>query len=231
MAEPSLLLTGLFVALLLLTLGGALSGVARWSPKLDAASAAIALTLWLTATGALAQLGVMQNWQSFPPPAVLVFTTGLLATVLISRMRWAKAFAVNAPIAFLVGFQAFRLPLELIMHHAANEGVMPIQMSFSGQNFDILTGALAVVIGGLALVREVPRPLLWVFTGVGLGLLINIVTIAVRSMPVIAAYGPTQLNLWVTIVPFVWLPTIFVTLALFGHLLLIERLRKPPSAE
>lgn len=229
MAEPSLLLTGLFVGLLVGTLAGALAGIASWSPKLDAATAAVAIALWLLVTGALAQLGVIQNWETFPPPAVLVFTFGLVATLVLSRMRWAKAFAGAAPIAFLVGFQAFRLPLELVMHHAADTGVMPVQMSFSGHNFDIATGALAVILGGLALVRDVPRPLLWAFSGIGLGLLANIVTIAIRSMPVIAAYGPEQLNLWVTIVPFVWLPTVFVTLALFGHLLLIERLRKPPT--
>ncbi|MDX1982954.1 MAG: hypothetical protein SFV51_21975 [Bryobacteraceae bacterium] len=36
------------------------------------------------------------------------------------------------------------LPLELVMHHAAAEGRMPVQMSYSGWNFDIVTGITAI---------------------------------------------------------------------------------------
>lgn len=229
MAEPSVLLTGLFVALLLLTVGVGVAATARWT-KIHAGPATLVMGCWMALTGALAQFGVLQNWERFPPPAVLLFAFGLLMTLALSRMRWAKNLAGEAPIAFLVGFQAFRLPLELIMHRAASEGVMPIQMSFSGQNFDIATGLLAALIGLWGVVSEPPRAVLWAFTGIGLGLLINILTIAIRSTPVIAAYGPEQLNVWVTITPFVWLPTVFVTMAFFGHLLLIQRLLHPPKA-
>ncbi len=229
MAEPSVLLTGLFVTLLLVTLGICVAATARWT-KIQPGPATLVIACWMAFTGALAQFGALQNWESFPPPAVLLFTFGFLMTLALSRMRWAKKLAGEAPIALLVGFQAFRIPLELIMYRAATEGVMPIQMSFSGQNFDIITGILAALIGLWGVVSDAPRAILWAFTGIGLGLLINIVTIAIRSTPVIAAYGPEQLNLWVTIAPFVWLPTVFVTLALFGHLLLIQRLQHPPKS-
>lgn len=228
MAEPSVLLTGLFVLLLLLTLGAGIAATSRFT-KIHAGPAMLAAGCWMTFTGALAQFGILQNWERFPPPAVLLFAFGLLGTVGLSRMRWAKKLSGAAPAALLVGFQAFRLPLELIMHKAAAEGVMPIQMSFSGQNFDIVTGLLAALIGLWGFVSEPPRAVIWAFTGIGIGLLINIVTIAIRSTPVIAAYGPDQLNLWVTIVPFVWLPTVFVALALLGHLLLLEQLLNPPK--
>jgi hypothetical protein len=47
------------------------------------------------------------------------------------------------PLAVLVGVQGFRLPLELLMHRAYAEGLMPVQMSYSGRNFDIVTGTTA----------------------------------------------------------------------------------------
>ncbi len=55
--------------------------------------------------------------------------------------------AARRSLAALIGFQSFRLPLELVMHHAVETGVMPNQLSFTGYNFDIATGAAALVLG------------------------------------------------------------------------------------
>ena len=57
---------------------------------------------------------------------------------------------VNAPVWLLIAFHGFRLPLELIMHEAATEGVMPPQMTFTGLNFDITTGATALLVAALS---------------------------------------------------------------------------------
>ena len=66
--------------------------------------------------------------------------------------------------------------------------------------------------------------LLWIWNVIGLGLLINIVSIAIMSFP-----GPMRRfdgppNTWVATLPFVWLPTMMVMAALLGHLLLARRL-------
>jgi hypothetical protein len=58
-------------------------------------------------------------------------------------------------------------------------------------------------------------------------LLATVVTIAVLSFPtpfqMIASDPP---NVWVTHVPFIWLPTVLVPAALLGHLLTLRQLRK-----
>ena len=63
----------------------------------------------------------------------------------------------------------------------------------------------------------------------GLGLLVNVVTVAIQSFP-----GPLQSlwpsNTWVTGLPYVWLPTVMVPLALGGHLLVFRRLYRYESA-
>ncbi len=53
----------------------------------------------------------------------------------------------------------------------------------------------------------------------GLALLVNIVVVAVRSMPTrLRAFdGPP--NAFVATFPYVWLPTVTVAAALFGHVL------------
>jgi hypothetical protein len=121
-----------------------------------------------------------------------------------------------------VGFQAFRLPLELAMHEMYVRGVMPVQMSYSGRNFDIASGASAIAVAWLVATHRAGRRLVIVWNVAGLALLVNVVTIAVLSTPRFRYFGDDHLNVWVADPPFVWLPAIMVLAALAGHLLIFR---------
>ena len=56
-------------------------------------------------------------------------------------------------------------------------------------------------------------------------LLINILTIAILSTPMVAAFGDDRLNTWVAYPPYVWLPTMMVVCAITGHLVIFRKLR------
>jgi hypothetical protein len=112
------------------------------------------------------------------------------------------------------------------MHRAASDGLMPVQMSFSGRNFDILTGLFAIPVAILAARERAPRGLIVVWNLVGSLLLANIVSIAVASLPMFAAFGPDRLNTWVADPPYVWLPGVLVPAALFGHILTWRKLAR-----
>ena len=58
-----------------------------------------------------------------------------------------------------------------------------------------------------------------------LGLLLNILTVAVLSTPRFRYFGDDQLNVWVTYPPFVWLPAVMVVAALAGHLVVFRAVR------
>jgi hypothetical protein len=130
------------------------------------------------------------------------------------------------PLSWLVAFHGFRLPLELVMHQAAREGTMPEQMTFTGHNFDIVTGASALALAALIARRRAPRALVLAWNALGSLLLATIVVVAIRSLPLFHAYGtePAHLNTWVAYFPFVWLPAALVSAALFGHVILWRRL-------
>jgi hypothetical protein len=101
---------------------------------------------------------------------------------------------------------------------------MPEQMTYTGSNFDILTGLTAIGVA-VALRHGIGgRPLVWLWNIGGLALLINVVTIAILSTPTFAWFGRARLNLWVTYPPYIWLPTVMVTAALTGHLLIFRAL-------
>ena len=113
------------------------------------------------------------------------------------------------------------------MHRAYAEGIMPVQMSYSGRNFDIVTGVTAIALAWALARGPVPR---WIIAGwnvLGTVLLLNILVIAVASMPMFHRFGPDRLNVWVADPPFVWLPTVLVFTAIAGHLLIFRKLRLP----
>jgi hypothetical protein len=101
---------------------------------------------------------------------------------------------------------------------------MPVQMSYSGRNLDIVTGVTALVVAVLVRRRVAGRTLVAVWNVMGLALLVNVVTIAILSTPRIRFFGDDRLNVFVTHPPFVWLPAVMVPTALAGHLLVFRAL-------
>lgn len=181
--------------------------------------------LWQAVVSALAVKGVLARFDARPPPLIflLVFIAG--GAQVLARSTFGKTLSDGLPLAALVGFQAFRLPLELLMHAAANEGVMPQQMTFTGWNFDIVTGASAVVVAGLVALGIGGRRLVLAWNALGTVLLVSIVVIAVSSTPVFAAFGEgAALNTFIAYVPFTTLPTVMVLVAMAGHVVLWRKL-------
>jgi len=101
---------------------------------------------------------------------------------------------------------------------------MPPQMSYSGLNFDVLTGATAVVIAALVATGRAGRAAVMTWNIAGLLLLVNVVVIAILSTPRIQLFGPDRESVFVTYPPFVWLPAVMVLAALLGHLLIFRAL-------
>lgn len=187
--------------------------------------AAMVASLWLAAEDLLTRF-------DSPPRLFLPLTaTSITLWVGIASSRVGRALG-SLPLAALVAFHAFRLPLELLMHAAAGAGVMPIQMSFSGWNFDIVTGATALVVAPLALFGLLPRHLLLAWNALGSVLLLVIVAIAVASTPPWLAFGSDAAlaNTWVAYAPFVWLPTVLVPAAAAGHVVLWQRWLREAAA-
>jgi hypothetical protein len=199
--------------------------IARTSGRRGALLFALAAVAWLAFTAALASSGFLTNFASRPPRMLLLLLPTLALPLALGFSRTGTALA-EAQVALLVLFHAFRLPLELVMHQAALEGTMPLQMTYTGCNFDIVSGATALLVGGLAAWGRAPRALLLAWNALGSLLLATIVAIAVASLPAFAAFGqePARLNTWIAYFPYVWLPAGLVSAALLGHVLLWRRL-------
>jgi hypothetical protein len=102
-----------------------------------------------------------------------------------------------------------------------------VQMTFSGRNFDIVSGIAAAILA-VALMRGWrSKIVVLAWNVVGLGLLANIVAIAALSTPVpFRVFLNAPANTLPSTLPYVWLPTFLVQAALFGHILVFRALRR-----
>lgn len=200
------------------------SGASRQNSAQAAALVAAGSLVWMAVTWSAAQSGILRNWDQTPPPFAFLVVAILVIAAAIAWSPLGQRLARFIPLWALIGVQAFRLPLELAMHAMHTRGVMPEQMSYSGLNFDIVTGAMATVVAALVWSGRGSRWLVAAWNVLGLILLTNIVTVAILSTPRFRYFGDRALNTFVMDTPFVWLPAVMVLAALAGHLVIFRAL-------
>lgn len=189
--------------------------------------AGLIVFLWLGTSALIAKSGMLMEFTRRPPPFVLMAFGFILATAVLALSPVGTRLVRGVNIGWLIGFQAFRILVELWLHQLFQEGVTPVQMTFAGRNFDIISGLFGLALGLWALKTQPPRWAIWLFNLVGLGLLINIVTIAILSTPTaLRQFFNEPANTFVAHWPYVWLPTFLVQAAWFGHLLVFRWLRR-----
>ncbi len=187
------------------------------------------LFAYILIPGLLPGMGVLDRYDPLPAPALLLLLLLAFLTVAVAfshiGTRLAAAFGVGA----VVALQAFRIPVELLLHRLYVEGAVPAQMTYSGRNFDVITGITGLLLGAWLLSgREVPRGGVLAWNLLGLALLINIVSVAVLSTPApFRAFPQGPANLLPSTFPYIWLPSFLVQVALASHLLVFRQLISP----
>lgn len=183
---------------------------------------AAALLVWLAVTGAVSASGVLEA-PGVPPRAMLFMGGCNLVALLFAFSRAGGRLAAGVPIAALVGFHAFRLPLELVLHRWYAQGVLPLEMTYEGRNLDIITGIFAVMVALRLWQRGPSRALVWAFNLVGFGLLLNVAAVAILSSPFpfrVFDSGPPVLLVFYF--PYGWILPMCVAPALAGHVLIFR---------
>jgi hypothetical protein len=232
MVRPSLIST---VAFLAIVVGVALAfpaavwlGTLRTSGPVPARGSALracgAALAVLAVSAALAESGTLGR----PPRGLGVMAYFVVCNAGAAALAFSglgQRMAQSLPLYALVGFHVFRLPLELVLHQWYMEGVLPVQMTYAGHNFDIVTGLLALFMAPLMYYGKLSRRAAWLFNLVGAALLANVASIAVRSSPVpLRSYMNEPPVLLALHAPFTWILPVCVSGALFGHLITFRRL-------
>ena len=187
---------------------------------------AIGASAWLILTSLLAHLSLLSDFSATPPRAPILLGVTMALTLAIASTRHGQTIA-RRPASWLIGVQAFRLPVELLIHLATTQHIAPPQLTWSGLNFDIITGITALLLAPFA--HRAPRALLLGWNILGCGLLLNVMVVAILSLPTpLQQLHPD--NTWVTHFPYVSLPTILVPTALLAHIALFRKLLSRPHS-
>lgn len=227
MPSPLPLLLSVAVTFVALVLGLRAAVARARAPELARLPLAVAfaLALWLALTAAIAQSGALMVFESLPPRLMMLPMSALVGLIVVGRGATFRRLLAATPLAWPVALMSFRVVVELMLWQLHEGGAMPPQMTFEGRNFDILVGLSAPVVAHGLTTGWLPRRAAIAWNLAGLALLLNVVTIAVTSVP-----GPTRLD-WggepLTIVataPFVWLPAFLVPVAVFGHVSSLRQL-------
>lgn len=185
-----------------------------------------ALPLWMLLTGYLSTTDFYRNATAWPPrvgafavvPAVLF----IVAYFVFFRVQFIDLLSLNT----LTLLHVIRVPVELVLHWLFQAGQVPRIMTYEGWNFDILSGLTAPIIYWIAFRNgKGNRPVLIIWNLAALGLLVNIVTIAILSFrSPIQRLAFDQPNVGITYLPFIWLASVVVPIVLFAHLASLYKL-------
>jgi hypothetical protein len=181
--------------------------------------AAFGVAVWLGVVSAAVGSGSLER---LPMSGLPFFFGSVLVVSLYTGLSGVGGRLASAvPIAALVLFQGFRLPLELVLHAWAEQGTIPGTMTWSGQNWDVVSGIAALVAAPFA-TRHLA--VAWVVNVVGMVLLLNVMRVALLSSPVPFGWGTEPPLTLALHLPYALVGPVCVGGALVGHIVLTRAL-------
>lgn len=191
------------------------------------------LIVWLILQAFLGLYEVYsQNTDALPPK---IFIWGLLPNIIVYILLFStqkgKKFIDSLSLKKLTYINIVRIPVEFVLLWLFMNRIIPEIMTFEGWNFDILAGLTAPFIIYYGFTRQLlSKKVILLWNIIGLGLLLNIVGIALLSAPFpLQRLAFEQPNIGILYFPFNWLPSFIVPIVIFGHLASIRQLTKKQS--
>lgn len=162
----------------------------------------------------------------FIPAGPILFLSVFTGSIYLAFSKVGTQISDTFSLKFLIGLQAFRFPLELILHHWAETNTIPETMTWTGQNWDVATGVMALL--ALPFLNK-SQKLAWFVQTVGFCLLFNVLRVVMFSSPLPFAWplqNPLQL---IGYLPYALIGPLFVGVALTFHLISFRKLlRRAP---
>ncbi len=199
---------------------------ARWSR-----AAVIATVAWTIILGIVAITGFFTVTSGVPPRFAPVIAVPLLTIAALFATPKGRAVIAGLDQGLLVLLNAIRIPVELVLYGLFIHGAVPELMTFTGRNWDILSGLTAPLVWWFGYRKRVlPRAVLIGWNLMCLALLFNIVINAIIAAPFdFQQQAFDQPNIAIFYFPYVLLPGVVVPIVLFSHLVLLRSLVVPSA--
>jgi len=186
----------------------------------------VSLLIWTGLLLFLSYNNFFSDFSKLPPRAALPILFPLPFVLLIAFSRKATQLLQAIPPHWMLWMQSFRIIVELLLLNAFVRGDIPVQMTFEGRNIDIITGVLALPVGFIvARGKTYSTKVAVAFNIIGILLLVNILVIALLSMPTSIRYFMNEpANTLVARFPFILLPGVLVPIAYSLHIFSLRQL-------
>ncbi|CAN5708781.1 hypothetical protein BH10BDE1_BH10BDE1_03090 [soil metagenome] len=224
---PSLVAFLAIVLSVLIALGCAIFYSYRKSGREDAAKMTRVTMFWVVVwliafCGAVATGYAREN----PMPGLPM----LLLLVVITSITFAMCpigakISHFVPLQYLILFQAFRIPLELVLHEWVEQGVIPKTMTWTGQNYDLYAGVIALI--AFPFVRRF-RAVGRIANVIGFASLLNVIRIVIFSSPLPFAWNVEPKMQLILQIPYALIGPACVGAALIGHVLVLRVFFRTP---
>lgn len=182
--------------------------------------------LWVVYLVTLSSTGIIHDFE-LPPkmPLFVVLPALFIITFLLTRPATGKLLE-NAPLHLLIGFQSFRIIVELIIWLAFRNDLIPLEATFEGYNYDILVGITAIPIAFYAYKGKVSRGILMFWNVAGLIILANTVRVFVLSafFPDLIGAESSSVDVLFVTPPLLFIAGIYMPLAVLLHGMTIKKL-------
>ena len=171
----------------------------------------------------LANQGWFAHFLKLPPRVMLPVALCFIFIAFTAFNKGVGKVLDELPMGLLIYPQVFRIGVEIVLWQLGESGKAPTQMTFEGMNYDILAGISAPIVAFIAFGQG--RNIRWLgilWNFLALGLLINILVIAILSLPAIGAFQ--EENRFIAYFPFIWLPGFVAPMALWLHVMSLRQL-------
>ncbi|MEO0583494.1 MAG: hypothetical protein AAF135_14820 [Bacteroidota bacterium] len=181
---------------------------------------------WIAIQIALSTAGIYDDL-SLPPriPLLMILPLFVFAFVFLNRNKQSPILHA-IPIHIPIVYQSFRAVIEVLFYFTFVAGILPIQVTFGGANYDVLLGISAIFVGLYAYRTDASPKLLIAWNILGIAVVGFAAFTFISSFYFPEIWGDGEPNLAFNRFPFLLLPSFFMPSAIFMHLLSIVQLRR-----
>jgi len=195
----------------------------------------ILIMAWLALQAVMSIGGFYVSRLDSFPPRIVAFGVlpALIAIIATFSTPSGRRFVDSLPLFEITSIHTIRIFVELVLWWLFLKGAVPELMTFEGRNLDIIAGVTAPLVAYFGIIKKMIAPrVILIWNVICLGLLLNIVIIALLSVPTpLQKLAFDQPNVAVLIFPISWLPTFVVPVVLFSHLVAFRQLTRRSTYE
>ena len=157
---------------------------AAYLPRRTTLAITAGLAIWLIYVGLFSSLGYMRD-PSLRPPGILwvVGPVVLFVVLVLVRSGIGARVAGAIPLWLILGFESFRIGVELLMHRLWEDGLVPKLLTYEGGNVDMVFGLSAPIIAWIVAMGRPGLRLAMGWNVLGLLSLANVAASSVLTGP------------------------------------------------